>query len=249
MQTPKEKVIFALDVDTFEKAEFFVKLLVGRVGMFKVGKQLFTAFGPAVVRMIKENGGEVFLDLKYHDIPTTVALAVVEAARLGAKLVNLHALGGYEMMKKTVEKLKEEFPGEDRPKLLAVTILTSSTNKTLNEMGIAMTVREMVVSLALMAKRAGMDGVIASPQELKLIRESCGPDFLVATPGVRSPGVATNDQARVMTPGEAIIATADYIVCGREISEAKDPVAAADNIVTQVMHAERHLAVIRDRQA
>src|SRR5512144_1967492 len=144
----RNKIIFALDVETMAQAEKWADLLAPCVGMFKVGKQLFTACGPAVVRAIRERGGEVFLDLKYHDIPNSVAMASLEAARLGAKLINLHALGGYEMMAKAVETLDREFKGVARSRVLAVTILTSSTEETLREVGIDYPVADMVVRLA-----------------------------------------------------------------------------------------------------
>jgi len=230
------KIIFALDVESFADAERWVATLAGRVGMFKVGKQLFTACGPDVVRMIRERGGEVFLDLKYHDIPNTVAMATVEAARLGASLCNLHALGGFEMMAATASALKKEC-GEVRPRVLAVTILTSSTEETLREVGIERPVPEMVVRLARLAQKAGIDGVVASPQETPLIREACGFGFLIVTPGVRPAAAAVNDQKRVMTPAEAVRAGADYLVIGRPIAAANDPVAATEAIIAEIMTA------------
>ena len=231
----RAKVIFALDVDSFAEAKHWVSILAGRVGMFKVGKQLFTGHGPDIVRMAQNFGGEVFLDLKYHDIPNTVAMASLEAARLGARLINLHALGGYEMMAKTVETLDREFKGGARSRVLAVTILTSSTEETLREVGIEHPVAEMVVRLAVLAQKAGIDGVVASPREVPLIRAACGGDFLVVTPGVRPAFAALDDQKRIMTPGEAVRAGADYLVVGRPISAAKDPLAAADAIVQEIM--------------
>ena len=231
----RSKIIFALDVEGFAEAEHWVSTLTGHVGMFKVGKQLFTGHGPDIVRMVQNFGGDVFLDLKYHDIPNTVAMASVEAARLGAKLINLHALGGYEMMAKTVEALGHEFPGRERSRVLAVTILTSSTGETLREVGIEHPVAEMVVRLAKLAHKAGIDGVVASPLEVSLIREACGPDFLIVTPGVRPAFAAADDQKRIMTPGEAVRAGADYLVIGRPISAAKDPLAAAEAIVQEIM--------------
>ena len=147
-------------------------------------------------------------------------MASLEAARLRVKLFNVHALGGYEMMARTMEALDREFPGEQPPKVLAVTILTSSTEETLREVGIEHPVAEMVVRLALLAKRAGIDGVVASPQEVALIREACGNDFLIVTPGVRPAFAATDDQKRIMTPAEAVAAGADYLVIGRPISAA-----------------------------
>ena len=234
----RSKIIFALDVDSFADAKHWVSVLSGHVGMFKVGKQLFTSHGPDVVRMVEDFGGEVFLDLKYHDIPNTVAMASVEAARLGVKLFNLHALGGYEMMTRTVEALHKEFSGKQRAKVLAVTILTSSTEETLRQVGIEYPVREMVVRLAQLAKKAGIDGVVASPQEVELIRAACGNDFLVVTPGVRPSFAATDDQKRIMTPAEAVRAGADYLVIGRPISAASDPLKAAEAIVEEIMAVE-----------
>ena len=231
----RAKVIFALDVDSFAEAKHWVSVLAGRVGMFKVGKQLFTGHGPDIVRMVQNFGGEVFLDLKYHDIPNTVAMASLEAARLGVRLINLHALGGYEMMAKTVEALDREFKGGARSRVLAVTILTSSTEETLREVGIEHPVAEMVVRLAGLAQKAGIDGVVASPREVPLIRAACGRGFLVVTPGVRPTFAALDDQKRIMTPGEAVRAGADYLVIGRPISAAKDPLAAAEAIVQEIM--------------
>jgi len=231
----RQKIIFALDVPGLAEAERWAGLLADRVGMFKVGKQLFTAAGPAVVRAIRERGGEVFLDLKYHDIPNTVAMASLEAARLGATLFNLHALGGYEMMARTVEALDREYGGTRAAKVLAVTILTSSSEATLREVGIDRPVPEMVVRLAQLAQRAGIDGVVASPREVSLIREACGPGFLVVTPGVRPAFAAADDQQRIMTPAEAVRAGADYLVIGRPIAAAPDPAAAAAAIIDEIV--------------
>lgn len=235
----RKRLIFALDVDAFEAAKRWVKLLHEQVGVFKVGKQLFTRCGPDVVRMVRAEGGEVFLDLKYHDIPNTVAMAGVEACRLGVRMFNVHALGGREMMAKTVAEVDARYPrgSTERPLLLAVTILTSSTEETLHEVGIERPVRELVPRLARLAQAAGMDGVVASPQEVGLIRAACGADFTIVTPGVRPASVALDDQKRVMTPGEAIAAGADYLVVGRPISAAVDPRAAADNILAEMAMA------------
>jgi len=230
----RSKIIFALDVDNFSAAKHWVATLSGRVGMFKVGKQLFTAFGPEIVRMIEDFGAEVFLDLKYHDIPNTVAMASREAARLKVKLFNLHALGGYEMMARTMEMMEREFPANNRAKVLAVTILTSSTEETLRDVGIDHPVAEMVPRLALLAKRAGLDGVVASPQEVSLIRQACGDEFLIVTPGVRPGFAASDDQKRIMTPAEAVAAGANYLVIGRPISAAADPLQAVEAIVDEM---------------
>jgi len=231
----REKLIFALDVNGLNEVEKWSDLLSARIGMFKIGKQLFTSTGPESVRTIQKHGGEVFLDLKYHDIPNTVAMATVEAARMGVKLTNLHALGGYEMMATTMDALDKEFKGAVRTKVLAVTILTSSTEETLRGIGIEHTVPEMVVRLAKLAKSAGVDGVVASPQEVKIIREACGPDFLIVTPGVRPAFAAVDDQKRIMTPADAVSQGADYLVIGRPISAAADPLEAADMIVAEIM--------------
>ncbi len=232
----RERLIFALDVDNFAAAEKWVKQLHRQVGVFKVGKQLFTRCGPEVVHMVQAEGGQVFLDLKYHDIPNTVAMAGLEAARMGVKMFNVHALGGAEMMARTVAEIDKHYPRGDvrRPLLLAVTILTSSTDETLRQMGIERPVAEMVPRLARLAKAAGMDGVVASPKEVTLIREACGPDFAIVTPGVRPDFAALDDQKRVTTPAEAIASGADYLVIGRPISAADDPAAAADLILEEM---------------
>jgi len=230
----RRKIIFALDVQTMAEVESWSAKIADKVGMFKVGKQIFTSSGPAAVHKIQEHGGEVFLDLKYHDIPNTVAMASVEAARLGVNLFNLHALGGYEMMAKTAEAVAKTGSGS---RILAVTILTSSNEATLKEIGIFLPVPEMVVRLATLAKKAGIHGVVASPQEVSLIREACGPDFLIVTPGVRPVFAAADDQKRIMTPAEAVKAGADYLVIGRPISAAADPAAAAELIVEEIIAA------------
>ncbi len=231
----KSRLIFALDVEDFAATKRWVSSLADHVGMFKVGKQLFTACGPEVVRMIRDSGGDIFLDLKYHDIPNTVAAASVEAARLGVKLLNLHALGGYEMMARAADRLHNEFSDIDRPKILAVTILTSSTEDTLREVGIELPVPEMVIKLAKLAQKAGIDGVVASPLEVPMIREACGTEFITVTPGVRPAFASSDDQKRIMTPADAVKAGSDYLVIGRPISSAPDPLAAADAIVNEIL--------------
>lgn len=229
----RKKIIFALDVNGIAEIDRFAGLLSEKVGMFKIGKELFTACGPEAVRQVQRHGGQVFLDLKYHDIPNTVAQAMVEAARLGVQLANLHALGGFEMMETAAKAVRREF-GDERPRLLAVTILTSSTAETLQRVGIGHPVEEMVVRLARLAREAGMDGVVASPREIGMIREACGPDFLIVTPGVRPSFAALDDQKRVMTPADAIGAGADYLVVGRPIAKADDPALAADMIADEI---------------
>ena len=239
MDDAQRRLIFALDVDSFEEARGWVEQLRGKVGVFKVGKQLFTKCGPDVVKMVRDHGGEVFLDLKYHDIPNTVAMAGLEALRLGVWMFNVHALGGGEMMAKLVAEVDKACPRgtKGRPLLIAVTILTSSTDATLSAIGIDRPVSEMVPRLARLAQQAGMDGVVASPQEVGLIRAACGEGFLIVTPGVRPAEASLDDQKRVMTPGEALRAGADYLVIGRPISAAPDPAAAAAKIVAEMRAA------------
>lgn len=235
----RKKIIFALDVHCLDDIDRWADTLAGKVGMFKVGKELFTSCGPAAVKAVQRHGGQVFLDLKYHDIPNTVASAMCEAARLGVQLANLHALGGAEMMEAAATAVQNEFSGADRPRLLAVTILTSSTAETLRQVGIEYSVQDMVVRLALLAKESGMDGVVASPLEIALIREACGPDFLIVTPGVRPPFAAVDDQKRIMTPAEAVSSGADYLVIGRPIAKAADPVQAAEWIAAEIVDGAR----------
>lgn len=230
----RNKIIFALDVNGLSEIDRFAELLSGRVGMFKVGKELFTSCGPAAVKTVLDHGGQVFLDLKYHDIPNTVAQAMLAAAGLGVRLVNLHALGGGEMMEAAATAVQKEFNSLERPNLLAVTILTSSTEATLRQVGIEYPVRDMVVRLAILAKESGMDGVVASPLEIEPIRKACGPDFLIVTPGVRPSFAAVDDQKRIMTPFEAVEAGADYLVIGRPIARAADPAGAAQLIAEEI---------------
>jgi len=231
----KKKIIVALDVPDIFAAQKLVGPLAPNVGMFKVGKELFTATGPVIVEYIKDCGGEVFLDLKYHDIPNTVAMAGLAAAKLGVKMFNLHALGGPEMMTAAVTALHAEYPdAERRPKILAVTILTSSTESTLNSVGIFHPIPGLVKSLAKLAQSCGVDGVVCSPQEVEMIREACGPDFLIVTPGIRPLDANANDQKRIATPGAAIVAGSDYLVIGRPIINQHDPVAAAKLIAEEI---------------
>jgi len=234
--TIRHRLIFALDVESFAESEELVKLLAKEVGVFKVGKQLFLHSGPEVVRMIHRHGGDVFLDLKFHDIPHTVAKAGAEAARLGVRFFDLHASGSFEMMERThaevVRVCRRE--GIRRPKILAVTVLTSLGKSDLRRVGIEPDVEHQVVRLARLAKRAGMDGVVASPLEIGRIRRECGRSLLIVTPGVRPPSDTRDDQKRVMTPHEAMRAGADYLVIGRPIRDAKDPLAAAREVVADM---------------
>ena len=231
------RLIVALDVDDSKKALELVAALRGIPGMFKIGMQLFTAAGPALVHEIISSGERVFLDLKYHDIPNTVALAGVEATRLGVSIFNIHATGGREMMSRTAEAVSEcaQAEGITRPLVIAVTILTSANEDTVAEVGFGSGPSELVPRLASLAEASGMDGVVASPREISIIRSAVKkPDFVVVTPGVRPAGAALFDQKRVTTPREAILAGADYIVVGRPILDAPDPAEAAQQILDEM---------------
>lgn len=228
----RKKIIFALDVEPHE-VENWVRLLKNHIGLFKVGGQLFTREGPSVVSTIKKQGGSVFLDLKYHDIPSTVAKIGEEATKLGVTMYNLHAFGGLEMMRSALSATKSaaERLGVSRPRVLAVTILTSMDKEDLSHIGIPYAVDEEVLKLALLAKRAGLDGVVASPKDVHVIRKECGDDFIVVTPGIRMTRDIKDDQKRASTPREAIKAGADFIVIGRPIRQAKNPINAIKNIL------------------
>ncbi len=233
----KEKLIVALDVPTAREARELVIALRGVVGMFKVGSQLFTEAGPDIVREIVRSGESVFLDLKFHDIPNTVAAAGVEAMRLGVSIFNIHAAGGSEMMRQTVATVSEAATaeGRTRPAIIAVTVLTSANATTLSEVEICADLEKHAVALALLSEACGMDGVVASPLEIEVVRASVQRrNFLVVTPGVRPADSSAHDQKRIMTPGEAILAGADYLVVGRPIIKAKDPVRAAEDIVREM---------------
>ena len=218
-----DRVIVALDVDSGDKALSIVEKCQPDITYFKIGKQLFTAEGPQLVKKIKSLGVKVFLDLKFHDIPNTVANAVVEAAKLGVDMVNIHLSGGSEMVKKTAEKLNEYYKtAGNKPLLIGVTILTSLDNNALKEIGYAYSTEEMVKRLALIGKKNGADGVVCSPLEIEIVKNACGKDFITVTPGIR-PEFALNkdDQKRVMTPKMAFEKGTDYIVIGRPITKAQ----------------------------
>jgi orotidine-5'-phosphate decarboxylase len=237
----RERVIVALDVDDLSEIKKLVGLLANEVGMFNIGKQLFTSAGPQAVRLVQELGGEIFLDLKFHDIPNTVAKAAIEATRLGVKMFNVHASGSLEMMRATVKEVARVCRQEKRrkPIMLAVTVLTSLSQDDLKRVGVDGKVADQVVRLALLTKAAGMDGVVASPHEVADIRSACGRRFVIVTPGIRPAESSHNDQRRVMTPAAAVQSGVDYIVVGRPIIEAKDPVAAARAIIAEMERGTR----------
>jgi orotidine-5'-phosphate decarboxylase len=233
----RDRFILALDVDSENEALGLVDELKDSVGMFKVGHQLFTACGPDIVRKIIGMGGRVFLDLKYHDIPNTVASASAEAVKLGVSIFNLHALGGLEMMKTAIASAQETANKFDLPMpwMLAVTVLTSMDDKTLRrELKITRSLQREVCHLARLAQRAGMHGVVASPREITMLRRAIRGDFVILTPGVRPEWAGMDDQKRTMTPAEAVAAGADYIVIGRPVLKAKDRREAVKKIIEEI---------------
>ena len=233
----KHKLIVALDVPTPSAAQKLVETLSPAVQHFKIGKELFTSEGPAVVRMVHDRGGRVFLDLKYHDIPNTVAGAVRAAAQLGVWMVNVHAAGGSEMMR---EAARAAASSPKPPIVIGVTVLTSMNEEGLKEIGVAgSAVGEQVVRLAKLAKSSGLSGVVASAQEATTLRRAFGKDFLIVTPGVRPAGSAVGDQKRVLTPAAAVAAGADCLVVGRPITEDADPRAAAEAILKEMKGASQ----------
>ncbi|HUI46686.1 MAG TPA: orotidine-5'-phosphate decarboxylase [Nitrospirota bacterium] len=233
----RDRLVLALDVDSEREALGLVAELKDVVGIFKVGHQLFTAYGPDIVRRIIGLGGHVFLDLKYHDIPNTVAKASAEAVKLGVSIFNVHALGGFDMMKAASEAAKVTAIQRNAsvPTILAVTVLTSMDGMSLRrELKITRSLPRQVVHLARLAQRAGMHGVVASPQEIKMLRREIRGDFVILTPGVRPDWSDRDDQKRIMTPGEAIRAGADYIVVGRPVLKARDRKEAVLKIIEEI---------------
>ena len=225
----KDKIIVALDVPSVDEARRLVATLQGAVSWYKVGLQLFTLGGPRLVRELKETGAKIFLDLKFHDIPNTVRHAVESACVLGVEMLTFHLSGGSEMCAAAIAGR-----GSSTTLLLGVTVLTSQTDATLAEVGVQGSVTHQVITLAALAKASGITGLVASPMELKPLREQFGKAFTIVTPGVRPTGSETDDQKRVMTPAEALQLGSDYLVIGRPITGAKDPKAAIDRIVSEL---------------
>jgi orotidine-5'-phosphate decarboxylase len=238
---PRERLIIALDTSSMDDALRSVDLLGGSARWFKVGSQLFTSCGRDVVARIKSAGFKVFLDLKFHDIPATVSLAGICAADIDVDIFNVHALGGWKMMKTTMDDVSAHCAksGKPRPSIIAVTVLTSMTSADLNEIGVPDAPDKEVLRLARLAKASGLDGVVASPLETRLIREKVGDGFLIITPGVRPSWAGKDDQSRVKTPAEAIKDGADHIVVGRPILKATNPADAAKRVLDEIASAMR----------
>lgn len=234
----KESLCLALDVDSLREATKIVKRLKDYIGLFKIGSQLFTKEGPKTVEAINNLGGNVFLDLKFHDIPNTVAHAARMVTQIGAYMFNIHAAGGSEMMRAAVEAVEEESAKRNitRPILLAVTVLTSINDEILsNELRIKHSVKSQVIHFAKLAQEAAVSGVVASPNEITVIRKACGNDFVILTPGIRpSWSIGRDDQKRITAPRDAIRLGADFIVIGRPILTAKNQVIAAEKILAEI---------------
>ena len=233
MDKEKAQLIVALDVATLDEAKKLVRALEGIVGTFKVGSQLFTACGPEAVRYLLKQGKQVFLDLKFHDIPHTVASALAAAVNIteggrGIMMCTLHALGGLEMLQAAVETARKEAQakGIKQPLLVAITVLTSEAGKD--------NIPRLVLERAALAKQAGLDGVVASSQEAALVRREFGKDFIIVTPGIRPKDSAVGDQKRVTTPADAIVHGSNFLVVGRPVVNAKDPAAAAKQILEEI---------------
>ena len=241
LRQARRRLIFALDVASLAEVDDYVARLAGAVGLFKVGKQLFVHAGPEVVRRIQNNGGHVFLDLKFHDIPQTVAQAAAEAARLRVRMLTLHAGGGSSMLEAARNAVRRTCRAErlPRPLLLAVTVLTSLDRDDLHNVGVRAGPLTQAVRLGRLAEAAGIDGLVASAQELTALRRACGEKLAFVVPGIRpqedSAQNRRHDQKRVVTPRAAMQSGADYIVVGRPIRDAPDPCAAAQRIVEDMV--------------
>jgi len=228
------RIIVSLDFETREEALALARVLEPKHCRVKVGKELFTRCGPAVVEELRGLGFDVFLDLKFHDIPHTVARACTAAAALGVWMLNVHASGGRAML----EAAREAVDASERPPLLvAVTVLTSLSAQDLHELGVAADPEEQVLRLARLARAAGLDGVVCSAREAQQLRLVCGSDFALVTPGIRPAGAASGDQKRIVTPGDAVRIGSDYLVIGRPVTRAPDPLQALIAIEEEIRQA------------
>ncbi len=237
MRQAKDQIIVALDVETADEARRIIEEIGSQVGAFKIGLQLFTAAGASFVRETVARGVKVFLDVKFHDIPNTVAKASIEVARLGVWMFNVHALGGGEMMRRAADGVREacDREGLERPQMIAVTILTSADRQTLAEVGIETEIERQVVNLARLTAKCGLDGVVASPHEIGPIRGAgLGDDFFVVTPGIRPQFATKDDQKRVTTPKEALARGANFLVIGRPVTQAADRSRAIEKILAEM---------------
>jgi orotidine-5'-phosphate decarboxylase len=228
MRKVEDNLILALDVATEKEAKRFMDKVYPQVKLFKIGPVLFTAYGPKVIEMVRKKGGDVFLDLKFHDIPNTVATAVRQATRLKVKMLTLHTSGGEEMLRRSAQAAKEEAVKLriGKPILLGITVLTSDRSEK--------NTKFEVIRRARLAKKAGLDGIVCSAREAKAVRKACGKDFIIVTPGIRPRGAQAGDQKRVATAKDAISSGANYIVVGRPILEAPDPLKAAQSIIKEI---------------
>jgi orotidine-5'-phosphate decarboxylase len=238
-----DQLLIALDVESSAKAIALADNLRGVAGGFKIGSRLFTSEGPSIVRALTSRGDRVFLDLKFHDIPNTVAQATAAAASLGVWMLNVHASGGSRMMQAARDAAHDTASKEGRtpPLVIAVTVLTSMTQAMLGDAGVQSPVLEQVLRLAELTERAGLDGVVASPLETSLIRARCRADFAIVTPGIRggqAVAAGNDDQERTMSPAEALAAGSSYIVVGRPVIAAPDPRTAAESIVREMQSSE-----------
>lgn len=235
--SPDQRIIVALDVADLESAEKLLAELKGVISYYKVGLELFSAYGWKALELVRKYGGKIFLDLKLHDIPTTVAKTASVICDHDVDMFNVHTLGGYEMMQKTADAVFERCAAKkNKPLLIGVTILTSHSPSALSsELGISRSLEEEVLGLAGLARKAGLNGVVCSPQEIRLMRESFGKDFVIVTPGIRPVDGTLNDQKRVLTPGDALRAGSDYLVIGRPITGAPKPRAAAEAIIASLL--------------
>jgi orotidine-5'-phosphate decarboxylase len=234
LQSPNRRIVVALDVANVASLQNLLGALRGQVGLLKIGMELFTALGPKAIELVHEQGERVFLDLKFHDIPNTVASAVRAAARLGVELLTVHAAGGSEMLRAAVAAARSITPS---PAVIGVTILTSLSDADLASIGLQGPTASSVERLAEVALSAGLDGLVCSPQEVGMLRKRFGASPWLITPGVRPAGAALNDQQRIATPAAAIAAGADLLVVGRPITQAKDPAAAAEAIAREIAMA------------